>query len=168
MATTIPVGAPLPPSPIEPLTPFLIGWWINQSHICRPTDRPTYSHHCYWAVSCQSFVDRWEINNRSHSLLGITFSQASAYYRDYPKDSKVMKAMVSDSLDTTQGLHAYSGLRLQSACKFPDFLESLDKSLIHLRFLNIAQFATLCFTDYFWIITCRTPANYAFLGTLAK
>ncbi|PPQ65128.1 hypothetical protein CVT24_003019 [Panaeolus cyanescens] len=34
--------------------------------------------------------------------------------------------------------------------------------------LNTAQMATLAYTVYFWIIVCREPANYAFLGLLGN
>jgi len=35
-------------------------------------------------------------------------------------------------------------------------------------FLNTAQIAAISYTVYFWMIVCRTPANYPFLGTLGQ
>ncbi|KAF9441754.1 hypothetical protein P691DRAFT_714923 [Macrolepiota fuliginosa MF-IS2] len=72
-------------------------------------------------------------------LWGVVVAQAVAYYRTYQNDNKYLKIFV--------------------------FSWHSDTSC---RVLSTAQLATLAYTVYFWMIVCRNPANYRFLGILGN
>ncbi|KAK0190221.1 hypothetical protein F5146DRAFT_1043319 [Armillaria mellea] len=85
-------------------------------------------------------------------LWAVTIAQASAYYRTYPKDRAFLKYLVS---------------KLDFECPY----RPLIFNYIQVGFcviLSTAQLATIAYMVYFWMIICRTPPNYAFLGVLKK